>query len=77
MQICLFEQDTNIYLQILFFKIKTRRNFQVEENCPQWWTDTGIIFQSVNHTPGKYNETSFYMKNNTNNMNFVERGIPH
>jgi len=38
----------------------------VEENCPKWWTDTGIRFQSVNDAPGKYNETcwsytSFYM----------------
>ncbi|CAC5387649.1 OTUD1 [Mytilus coruscus] len=28
-----------------------RRNLYVEENSPQWWKDTGIRFQSVNHAP--------------------------
>nr|XP_034301305.1 uncharacterized protein LOC105347498 isoform X2 [Crassostrea gigas] len=28
-----------------------RRNWYSRENCPDWWTRTGLPFQSVNHAP--------------------------
>lgn len=57
------DMDTGMILSILASAVSPaqavsnkdcRRNFYTDENCPRWWADTEIPFQSVNHVPGSF-----------------------